>query len=109
MQGFCLFVCLFGVNRPTRPVAERLAVELSLPLLTTQVCRERRSNPIFRMRGERSSSIYASAAVQHNYTNMQHNYVDMQHYNIDMRYDYVDMRLNLRCMQILYFCMLTWS
>ena len=27
------------------PVAERLAVELSLPVLTTYVCRDRGSNP----------------------------------------------------------------
>ena len=29
------------------PVAERLAKELSLPVFTTQVCRDRRSNPDF--------------------------------------------------------------
>mgnify|MGYP003692190915 CR=1 FL=1 len=38
------------------PVPERLAVELSLPVFTTNVCRDRGSNPISLMQGERSAS-----------------------------------------------------
>ena len=43
-------------------VAERLAVELSLPVLTTKVCRGRGSNPnLLHARG--TLYIYATAAV----------------------------------------------
>ena len=45
---------LRGPLTPT-PVAERLAVELSLPVFTTQVCRYQGSNPDL-PRGERSTS-----------------------------------------------------
>ena len=41
------------------PVAERLAVELPLPVFTSQVCRDRGLYPISRMRGE----LYATAAI----------------------------------------------
>ena len=37
------------------PYAERLAEELSVPFLTTRVCRGWESNPTFRLRGERSN------------------------------------------------------
>ena len=39
------------------PVAERLAVKLSLPDFTTWVCRGWDSNPAFRMQGERSNRL----------------------------------------------------
>ena len=45
-------------NPTLTPVAARLAVELSLPVLTTYVCSDRGSNPDPRMRDERSTAKY---------------------------------------------------
>ena len=44
------------------PVAERLAVELSLPVFTTQVCRDRGSNPDF-PHARPTLYLYTTAAV----------------------------------------------
>ena len=44
------------------PVAERLAVELSLPVFTTYVCRDRGSNPDL-PHARRTLYLYATAAV----------------------------------------------
>ena len=44
------------------PVAERLAVELSLPVFTTQVCRDRWSDPDL-PHARRTLYLYAAAAV----------------------------------------------
>ena len=46
-----------------KPVAERLAVKLSLPVCTTQVCRDRGSNPDL-PHARRTLYLYATAAVQ---------------------------------------------
>ena len=45
------------------PVAERLAVELSLPVLTTWVCRERGLNPNL-PHGRRTLYLYATTAIK---------------------------------------------
>ena len=44
------------------PVAERLAVELSLPVFTTQVCRDLGLNPDL-LHARRTLYLYATAAV----------------------------------------------
>ena len=44
------------------PIAERLAVELSLPVFTTQVCRDRGSNPDL-SHARRTLYLHATAAV----------------------------------------------
>ena len=45
------------------PVAERLAVELSLPVFTTKVCRDRGSNPDL-PQARRTLYLFATAAVK---------------------------------------------